>query len=128
MHEVFFHEGLGFILGGGFFRCEEAEGDEFLFHFCDDLLLVIRDEDAGAEDGIGEMEDTEDGLVDFALARREFPGHGDGACHVGIPTGVFCADIEEDEVAVIQYMVVGDVMEDAGVFAAGDDGCVCEAA
>lgn len=92
------------------------------------MPLIVCDEDAGAEGFFREAEDAEDGEVDFALAGGKFPGDGDGAGHVSVPPGVFCGDVEEEEVAFFQEGVVGDVVEDAGVLAAGDDGCVGEAA
>jgi len=62
------------------------------------------------------------------LTGGEFAVDGEGAGEVGVVIGVAGGDVEEEEVAVGARLVIRDVVEDAGVFAAGDDGVVGEIA
>lgn len=101
VHEVFFDEGLGVVLGCRVILGDEIKGDEGFLHFREDLLLVVRDEDTRAEDAFREAHDCEDGIIDLALAGGESSGDGDGAGHVRVPSGVFRSYVEKEKVAVL---------------------------
>lgn len=128
VHEVFFIEWLFRVLIGNRLRIDQAEADQFVIHQLADFFLILADENAGLEHGAAGAEDAQDGVIDVPLALGETPIHGDAAGEVGVVMSVFGGDVEEKHLPVLAAAVVGDVVQDAGVWPTGDDRGVSEAA
>lgn len=63
-------------------------------------------------------------VVDFALARREFSVGRNGASDIGRIAAVFAANIHDDDIAVLDFVVKAIVVEDGGEKSRTDDGGV----
>jgi hypothetical protein len=64
------------------------------------------------------------GVVHIALALGETAVHRDAPGEVAGVAAVLTAEVHQDHIAVVAHLVVGDVVQHAGVVAAGDDGRV----
>ena len=82
---------------------------------------------AGLDGGNARLLGGQHQVVDFPLGRREPAGHRPGAGDIGGVVAVFGAGVNEQQVVIAQGVLVADVMEGAGVGAAGDDGRVAVA-
>src|SRR5262249_28134778 len=65
------------------------------------LFVVLAEVGAGFDGGDGGILCAEDDVVNFALARREFAVGRNGAGDVSGVAGELCADIEDDDVAIL---------------------------
>lgn len=117
VHEVAADEGLGGVLLFGVLERNEIQIDELLFHDFDDIGLVIGGVGAWAEELVCAAHDAQNGVVDGFLAWGETTVGGDAASHVGGVAAVFCGDVEEDDVAILNDVVIFEIVEDAGIFA-----------
>jgi hypothetical protein len=79
---------------------------------------------AGRGGGDGGALRGEDDFVDVLLSGVEAAIDRESAGDVGGVTGDFAAGVDQDQRVVVEDLVVGDVVQHAGVGAAGDDGRV----
>ena len=88
------------------------------------VLFVAAENGAGLDGGDGGVLGGKNDVVDFALARSEFSVGGNGASDVGGVAGILRADVEHDDVAVLNFAIEAIVMKRGGIGASADDGRV----
>ena len=60
-------------------------------------------------------------VVHVPLAFGEATVHGDAAGKIAGVAAVLAAEVHQDHIAIVAHLVVGDVVQDTGTVAAGDD-------
>lgn len=115
VHEVFFIGGFFGVLVVDVLLGEEAELEEFAFDEGADAFFVITERDAGAEELGSLAQDAEDSFVDLTLTWGECAIDGYATGDVGSVVGVFGAEVEEEDIAVLALLGVVGIVEHTGI-------------
>ena len=104
----------------------EVELGELVFQTCfgDFVQFIQRCGGGGAAEGDARALGGKHSIVKVTLGCSEARGGREGAGDVSDVIAVLAAGVDEDDVIGVQEVIVADVVDHAGVLAAGDDGDV----